>query len=197
RNLEAILDLSEKLEGAEVSALRGDPPLPLGAERLRDLVHVRPLLHRLLLREVADRKVLIPDHQADFPLLRLAAHEAAEYAERREVLRVLDVLGTHVAVNEPGLVMNEGAALVVAPNALGLGIRGRSAERPTEQLERSRDPLVLVDRGHSVALDARHEQDDQRALPAAQAGGLAFPIASFPGHVDQYRSAQPPESRST
>src|SRR5437899_1600144 len=119
---------------------------------------------RLLLSIVADGEVLVTDDEADLPLACFAAHPSAEGAERGEVGAVLNIGGGRVAVDDDGLVHDEGAAaLVVAPHALGLRVGGRAAEDAPEHLERGVDPALLVDRRRAVTFDARASIDQYRS----------------------------------
>ena len=97
------------------------------AQLLGDLVDVETTFHGLLL-ELAEREVLAVDDEPDLALVCLAAHAAAELAQKLDVLVGLDGVLDDVAVDDHGLVKHEHAtALVVTPDALGLGACGVQA----------------------------------------------------------------------
>jgi hypothetical protein len=58
-------------------------------------------------------------------------------------------------------------ALLISPDALGLGVGGRAAEHAPEHLERRVDPALLIDGRRAIALDAGDEEDHEDALAAA------------------------------
>lgn len=80
----------------------------------------------------------------------------------------MDVGGGRVALHDDGLVHDERPpALVISPDARGLGVGGRAAEHAPEHLERRVDPALLIDGRRAIALDARDEEDHEDALAAA------------------------------
>lgn len=116
----------------------------------------------MLLREVSECQVLVADHEPDFALVGVAPHPATETPEPTEAVRIGDVCGRGVAVNDDGLVLDQHATLlVIAPDTAGAREGSGSAVELPKGLERLAHPVVLVDRRHPVALHAWHEEYHQ------------------------------------
>ncbi len=101
------------------------------------------------------------------PLVRLPPHAPAEGCELGEVPVISNGFRDHVAVDDYGLVEHKGpAALIIAPHASRLGIRGSSPEDFAEHGEGFIDPVILVDLGLAIPFDAGDEQNHEDALAA-------------------------------
>jgi hypothetical protein len=125
-------------------------------------------------------EVVIAHDETDLSLPRLAPHLPAEGAERGKVRLVLHVSRSRIAGDDHRLVHHKrSAALVVAPDALGLRVGGRAAEYAPEHLERCVYPALLVYGGGSVALDTRDEEDNEDALASTAQDRL--PARELPG----------------
>ena len=66
-------------------------------------------------------QVVITDYKPNFALVRLASHSAAETSKSGETIRVADVCGRRIAMNDDGLILDQDTThLVIAPDTSGL-----------------------------------------------------------------------------
>src|SRR5882672_1651660 len=100
-------------------ALRRDGPATFPPESLRDLVHVQPRFHDLLLVQISDGDVFVADDQSDLTLIGLPPHTTAEAPQFAKLGFVFDVGGRRVAMRDHWFVEHQGAtSIVIPPNTL-------------------------------------------------------------------------------
>ena len=196
---ETRCDIGCQLQCSEVAATCGNPTPSFGSQCYRNPVQVQWCAHNSLLRKISERKVLIPDDQTDFALTCLASHSSAETPELTEPIRVREVVGGRVAVNDDWLVLDQHTTpIIIPPDSLGSGKSGGSAVKPPESLDGGRNPMRLVDRRDPVPLDARDEENNQHCFPARLNSQCfhALTPTSFnidrPSTPDKFRIRPPP-----